>query len=323
MKWFFFKNKKRETGPVVERILKHIADENAFDIEDDADCAEMLLNSVERACAYAKNLVEELGEPFILDRKAPSGKAIGPVLFDTTKDAVETLRHSAKIKEVFTSTQSRECFFLLTMHRREYMILGNEIEGEMIKRGVLQNAVEFLDHEFSSAAPTLLELREKLTENVMRYLIGLAPARMREDKIIRADMQRSEAMLKAQMKTLDSALKENKIASAPASLQGKLSQVKREMTGLKEKLDSLSATSEPAPCLQKIREILDSPHKHFRLERVEMRVGDFGVKSDTGKLVRFHECHFGEDERLAVFLASINRDNAQYLWPELAEDPQG
>jgi hypothetical protein len=322
MKWFF-KKKKRETGPLVERILKHIADENAFDIEDDAECAETLVNSVEKACAYAETLVEELGEPFVLDRNAPSESAIGPVLFDTTKDAVDALRHSVKIKEVFTRAQSRNCFFLLTMHRHEYMILGNEIEGEMIKREVLQNAVEFLDHEFSSAAPTLLELREKLAENVMRYLIGLAPARIRQDKILRTEMERSEAMLKAQMKTLDYALKENKPMSASASLQAKLSQGKREMSGLKDKLDSLSTKTELAPCLQKIREILDSPHEHIRLERVEMRVGDFGVKSDTGKLVRFHECHFGEDERLAVFLASINRDNALYLWPELAEDPQG
>jgi hypothetical protein len=322
MKWFF-KKKKRETSPLVERILKHIADENAFDIEDNADCAETLVTSIERACAYAGALVEELGEPFVLDRNAPSERAIGPVLFDTTKDAVNALRHSVKIKEVFTSTQSRNCFFLLTMHRHEYNVLGNEIEGEMIKREVLQNAVEFLDHEFSSAAPTLLELREKLTENVMRYLIGLAPARIRQDKILRTEMQRSEAILKAQMKTLDYALKENRPMSAPASLQAKLSQGKREMSGLKDKLDSLSTKTELSPCLQKIREILDSPHEHIRLERVEMRVGDFGVKSETGTLVRFHECHFGEDEHLAVFLASINRDNARYLWPELAEDPQG
>jgi len=322
MKWFF-KKKKRETGPLVERILKHIADENAFDIEDDTECAETLVTSVERACAYAETLIEELGEPFVLDRNAPSERAIGPVLFDTTKDAVDALRHSVKIKEVFTSTQSRDCFFLLTMHRHEYMILGNEIEGEVIKRDVLQNAVEFLDHEFSNAAPTLLELREKLTENVMRYLIGLAPARIRQDKNLRTEMQRSEAVLKAQMKTLDYALKENRPISAPTSLQAKLSQGKREMTGLKEKLASLTTQSEPAPCLREIREILDAPHEHIRLERVVMRVGDFGVKSPTGKLIRFHECHFGEDEHLAVFLASINRDNAQYLWPELAEDPQG
>jgi hypothetical protein len=322
MKWFF-KKKKRETAPLVERILKHIADENAFDIEEDAACAETVVNSVERACAYAESLVEELGEPFVLDRNAPNERAIGPVLFDSTKDAVDALRHSVTIKEVFTSTKSRECFFLLTMHRHEYMILGNEIEGEMIKREVLQNAVEFLDHEFSSAAPTLLELREKLTENVMRYLIGLAPARIRQDKSVRTEMQRSEALLKAQLQTLDYALKENRPISAPASLQAKLSQGKREMNGLKEKLDSLSTKSELAPCLRNIREILDSPHEHIRLERVVMRVGDFGVKSDTGKLIRFHECHFGEDEHLAVFLAAINRDNAQYLWPELAVDPQG
>ena len=305
------------TDPVVARLTKRIAEENALNPRTDPGCANELALAVSVACAYVRAMVDELDAPFVLERNPGKERALGPVLFDSRLDALEAMRKASRVKEVFTSSNAEECFFTLTMHRREYHVFGSEVVGDMIKRDVLQQAVEFGDHNFSCAAGSMKELSDKMVENVVLYLAGLAPKRRRENDRMRAEYSRSEELLKAQMKTLQHALMEHRPFGVAGPLHSKLAQGEQELAGLAGKVSTLSTTESQA-CLKEIQDILLSPQDHVHLERVEMRVGDFGVKTATGQQVRFHECCYGDGERLAVFLAALNRETAAFLWPELA-----
>ena len=309
---------RRELGadPVIGKLVQRIAQDNSFNLRTDSDCADDLIASVAVACAHVRAMVDDLGEPFALDLNQRTENAIGPVLFDSRQDALAAMRQASKIKEVFTSSAAHECVFILTMQRHEYHVFGSEIEGDVVKRDVMQQAVEFGDHNFSSAAGSLEELGDKLVENVVLYLAGLAPQRMKADEKMRAEMLRSEELLKAQLKTLQHALMEHRPFAAPSQLQGKLAQGGQELAGLAGRLSKLTA-KDMHLCLEEIRDILLAPERHIHLESIEMRVGDFGVKSSTGKLVRFHECCYDDGKRLAVFLASMTRDLARNIWPEL------
>jgi hypothetical protein len=315
---FFTRHKNGHEDPVVEGLVRRIADDNGIDVRHDSRCADDLTDAVRAACSHARAMIDELGEPYVLDRKGAMGSALGPVLFDTRKDGLDALRSSSRLKAVFSDPDVRECDFLLTMHRHEYVVFGIELAGEMIKRDVMQDAVEFSDHNFAAAAPSLGELRDILTQNVVLFLADLAPERKRRDEEVRKQLHESEALLKAQLHTLDAALRQNRPFSAPTSLREKIEQGSREMAGLTHRLESLPQKLDPGQCLAQIRAILLEPQDHVRIERVEMRVGDFGVKSETGTFIRFHECVLADKERLAVFLASLDRDNAAYIWPELA-----
>ena len=318
---FFFRKQHTEADPVAARITGRIADEHGIDMKSGTGCSDLLGEAVHSACAYARGMIDELGEPFVLDRNMPMDSALGPVLFDSRKDALEALRNASRIREVFAGPDVRECVFLLTMHRHEYVVFGNEVEGEMIRRDVMQDAVEFKDHHFSAAAPTVAELRDMLTENVVLFLADLAVKRQRRDEAVRTEIRHSEELLKAQIKTLNSALREARPFAAPASLKAKVSKGQSEMEGLTARLSSLAEKPDPLKCVQEIRATLLAPQEHVRLERIEMRVGDFGVKSEKGTFIRFHECVFGDGERLAVFLASMDRENARHLWPDLHASP--
>ena len=309
---------RRELGadPIIGKLVQRIAQDNSFNLRTDSDCADDLIASVAVACAHVRGMVDDLGEPFALSLNQPTETALGPVLFDSRQDALAALRQASKIKDVFTSSAAEECVFILTMQRHEYHVFGSEIEGDVVKRDVMQQAVEFGDHNFSSAAGSLEELGDKLVENVVLYLAGLAPQRMKADEKMRAEMLRSEELLKAQLKTLQHALMEHRPFAAPSQLQGKLAQGGQELAGLAGRLSKLTS-KDMHLCLEEIRDILLAPERHIHLEGIEMRVGDFGVKSSTGKLVRFHECCYDDGKRLAIFLASMTRDLARNIWPEL------
>lgn len=125
------------TDPVVARLTKRIAEENALNPRTDPGCANELALAVSVACAYVRAMVDELDAPFVLERNPGKERALGPVLFDSRLDALEAMRKASRVKEVFTSSNAQECFFTLTMHRREYHVFGSEVVGDMIKRDVL------------------------------------------------------------------------------------------------------------------------------------------------------------------------------------------
>lgn len=217
-----------DTDPVVARLARRIAEENALNPRTEPGCANELALAVSVACAYVRAMVDELDVPFVLERNPSKEKALGPVLFDSRLHALESMRNASRVKEVFTSSNADACFFTLTMHRREYHVFGSEVVGDMIKRDVLQQAVEFGDHNFSCAAASMKDLSDKLVENVVLYLAGIAPRRKRENDKMRAEYMRSEELLKAQMKTLQHALMEHRPFGMAGPLHSKLAQGEQE-----------------------------------------------------------------------------------------------
>ncbi|RXM21914.1 hypothetical protein EO238_26555, partial [Citrobacter sp. AAK_AS5] len=65
-------------------------------------------------------MVDALGAPVVLDRRKRTAEALGPILFDSRKDALDALRDASRVRQVFADPDVRECVFMLTMHRREY-----------------------------------------------------------------------------------------------------------------------------------------------------------------------------------------------------------
>lgn len=306
---------------VIERLLRSIEEDNALELSG-SRCAEELTAAVSIAVAHARTMVDALGEPFMVERNRGRESALGPVLFDSRQDALAALRNTSKIKEIFADANARECVFALTMHRFEYDFFGTESAGEMVRRDVLQKAVEFTDHHVSCAAMSMEELGWMLAENVVKYLATFVPKRRLADEKTRSEMRHSEELLTAQLKTLHRALQENQPFAGSNPLRAKMTQGKEELASLRGELSSLFAKKPSRDrCLGEIQDILRTPGDHIRLECIEMRVGDFGIKSDTGVPLKFHECSFGDGQRLAVFIAAITRENAVHIWPELELSP--
>ena len=282
-----------------------------------ADGMRLLHSAVTHACAYARSMIDMLESPFVLQRNNPEHHTLGAIFFDSRTDALAALRSTARIKSVFSDPVATECFFVMTMRRHEYTVFGTELAGEMIRRDVMQDAVEFLDHKFSVAAPSMDALRRMMTENVVLYLAGLSVQRRGQDKRSLTDLRQSEEVLRAQMKTLQCAINAESAYGRATLVHHKMEQAQRDMTELKARLTTLAAQTASDNCLQELDAILSAPHEHIRLEQVELCVGDFGIMSKTGKTIRFHECCFADQQRLGVFLCVIDRENARHLWPDL------
>lgn len=311
-----------ESDPDVRGMIARIAAEKIPALQGASDLVSKLATPVAIARDYARSLVRELGEPKRVDKSLWTRDPFIPVLFATPREGMDVLKRAPTLKAAFGSA-ARECFFLMIMHRHEFEILGSELDGEIIKRGVLQTVVSFEDHAIPIAAPSIGQARTAIAAELVLFLAGLTPSRLRQADAIKAELRHSETLLKAQLDALERASKEFRPLAVPPDLRGKLSQGRAEFQALKDKLAALPRHPEPARYLELVQDVLRHPHEHIQVERVTMRVQDFSIKApkDKGREIQFIEFRTGGEQRMAVLFASMTRDMAAVIWPDLADAP--
>jgi len=306
-------------GPTVAELARGIIAEYADTLSAD-NCRTDLEKSVGPALDHARDMVRRLEPSVILDPSKRSRSPLARFLFASREEELDVLRQASRVRQVFVR-QAERCAFLLTMRRREYELLGTELENDMVRSGVLQHAVEFLEHNVPLAAPGLEELEHMLVREIVRYLAAIVPTRVRQNRSAKAEIMRSEELLKAQLHTLEQARREeHRPFAVPDALRGKVNEGERELEAMEAKLRALPLAQDTMHCLKETRQMLEEPEPHIRLERVAMRVDDFGIKSDKGEPVAVHECVYDNGRRMAVVIAEISRETAMALWPDIRAD---
>ena len=263
-----------------------------------------LRDAVSISLAYARQLVDSLGEPVTIEPRLASRDPLVGAFFSSSEEANRVLAGAPAITD---------CFFLLVMVRRERKIVGSVREGEMIQRGVVQLSETFTDHEILAASSSLEETRRDLRRLIILDLSRKAAEDITEAHEARAELRTQKDNLKAELRTLelDSAISDRRAEAerAMASIRRELSRVEQDLTGVSPRLDSLD------DYLEHVRHILANPQNSLSIEHISMRLNDFGIKVDTfpdeqGSNVSFIEVK-GRLGRRAVLLACMRLEKAR------------
>ena len=307
-----------ESDPDARRIIARMAAEVIPEFRGLPNLVPGLAASVAVARDYARAVVRELGEPRRVGANSWARDPFIPVVFATPDEGLEAFRRAPAVRGVFEDG-ARDCFFLMTMRRHEFEILGSELDGEIVKRGVLQTVVGFEDHAIPIAAPSVAEARAAMADELVLFLSGLVPERVRRTDTFRVELHDSEGLLRARIATLEQASREFKPLSVPADLRGKLRQGREEFQALEDKLANLPRHPDTGRYLELVRDVLRHPHEHVAVERVTLYVQDFGIKvaKDKGREIQFIELRTGGKQRMAVLFARMSRDMATLIWPGL------
>lgn len=306
-----------DTNPHVAHLVASIVADISPQFEKISRCHEALAQPVSIALAHAWKIIGALRNPLALDLHLwPSDPSV-PVLFPSVQECLDVVSRTSCVKKIFATGHAETCFMFLTMRRHEYVTLGSELSGEIITRDVQQHVVEFIEHRIPFAASTLKDLRQTLVASIVLYLGGIAPRRIHDMQAAQTEAMHAEELLKGQIHTLDCARREYRPFSVPRDLLAKLLHGETELAILEQKRVVLAKALDSNDCLAEVRKVLADPHEHIRLEHVEMRVGDFGITSKSGKWMQFQECVYDNGQRSTVLLASVNRKTALRIWPDL------
>lgn len=276
-----------------------------------------LLQAITIAVDHAQNIVATLPNPLLVEEHLWTGRQLVPIIFASAQDALEIMGRSQALRQLFSDPYLSTCFLLMTMHRHEYETLGHEMDGEIVKREVLQTVVDFTDHRIDLVASTMPALTRKLMEHIVLYLAGLVPEQRQQSLATQKNLRDNQELIKAQMRTLQLARQEYSPFTMPTPLKDKLDQGQAAMQSMTDQLHALSTDLSSQDSFEQILDILAHPKEYIRLEPITEYLLDFGIKSVQGQAVNFLDCIYDQDKRSTVLLLGLTRATAQKIWPNL------
>lgn len=265
--------------------------------------------ALDRSARYLEESIRLFQGPVSIRRQAWSTDPLVNACFGSVEQLEAFLRGNTAMREAAERAGCREVHFLLTMSRREEIVYGSTIMGEIIRRDVPQEVVTFSDHRCVAPGMTLQETSGQLLRLALELLASLASASILETRKRREDLERERTSLQYELKILR--LKGQGLGSDLAK-QGEIeSEIDAGQKVLRE-LDAqiarlTSEFSDLEDYLKLVEGVFTAPESMLRFEDAILMVNRQGVKNyqgtdDPSRPIRFVQFSTSERSR-AAFLA--------------------
>lgn len=238
----------------------------------------MLRTPLDNTWQYLDTIVEHIPGGLTVSRQA---FAIDPrvrVLFEDANAMNDIFSTSPVIsKYLAANTGVENLYVMLCMEKQERAFLGTQLEGDMIKREVMQTAVTFSSHQLLSPAENEALAKEgikccafegllkKVQEEIMYSHFEIKKLEERKHDLMRE--------LRARKTELGSAAVDNTVTTPS------MEKIKQELTTTENNLINAKTQSEsPQQHLQYIVETLNEPELYLSVKPMSITVNNLGIK---------------------------------------------
>jgi len=273
-----------------------------------------LMPAVAHTLKYADELIIQIPAPVSIEADSWNTNPFVRSLFLDNKEFKNFFSEHKALKEFFQKTNASRCCALLVMNRKDKKIFGVEMDGEFLKRDVLQTTVDFSDHHI--VAPTISEA-ETRKELSLRVLTLLATHSL-EDILslieLKKDMETEKHILEIKLNMRDGRdCSRKSFLPDESDNTGKTSDAHEMLGELDRKIaEARLKLNEPEDYLNRVTELLYHPEQFLRSESVRMFVNDMNIitkNEHQGKAdeIRFTEFSTDTGLRKAAVLVDYNR----------------
>jgi hypothetical protein len=239
--------------------------------------------------------------------------------FAAAADVAPALSASADLRAFFEQhPELQEAYGVLGMAMAEKHILGVALEGETMRRDVVQQTVSFSDHQVRVCGRSEAELREELVRRLVDQLGLEGLARFAADQSRRGVLEQERALLRARLQLLERqgvGVRGVLGDEPPAGLE-ELARLHGQIDDNERSLEHLGIRSESLEReLGHLCEVLSNPGAHiyvegrrFRLNRMNVVLSD--TSSEAGAEITFEVGRLPTDPpRMRAFtLVRFRRD---------------
>jgi hypothetical protein len=132
----------------LDEAVEHVVDEISGRLRAVPGYARRLRDPVATALRAVDRMVEDIPGALPCNRESYIADARVNAFFANHRGLQEVFSQSREVRDLFDENAGVEqCFALLCMHRDERRQLGTAVEGETLRRDVLQTTVSFSDHQ--------------------------------------------------------------------------------------------------------------------------------------------------------------------------------
>lgn len=289
----------REHAATVQEAVERVIDGTEPRLRLVPGYRRKLQQATATALDYVNDLVDQI--PPVLE-VTPATFVSDPqvnAFFATPDDLRDIFSQSPELRAFFdeiANSDATEGYALLCTTEYEKTLLGTELNGDILRRDVMQTAVYFSEHKVMSPAASEADVRRGLKQcifdalviHALRHIANLKSKRRGlEDqrRILHARLRARQAQGNGLTRLLASAYPE---AGAQQHLEQQLAETEQKLAQMPASLDVLG------DYLNEVRKILAEPQAFIRLRLVTFNLDRMGIKVDNsssqaGQQVRFAE----------------------------------
>lgn len=306
----------RDSEQNLRQILIRAATERAIEGTDSRLRAlngyrKKLQGPIERAVEHVVALVDSIPEAVELSAAGFGSDPRIRALFCSVEHLHEVLGKMKDVREYRATHRAADIYALLTVRKEERSVLGIALEGESLRRDVLQTAVNFTSHCCIGLASTEPDTRRELKQRAFDFLVAKALARLVEIKQGKSDIERQRTLLQRKLDAMragDWGLEAEISNGGPPfgdistleaeinAIEAELGQYRGEDLGLEESLGHIGG-------------VLMDPGSWLDLRPITLTLDHRGIKSDESgeqfRDIEFSELCSKSGERRLVLLVRI------------------
>ena len=157
----------------IQQAVEHVVDETAARLRAVPGYARRLRGPVITALQTIDRMVKEIPGTLDCRRSTYASDPRVNAFFVNYGDLQEVFSRSKEVRELFeTNASAQQCFALLCMHRSERRRLGVAMDGDVLRKDVMQTAVSFADHHLDAPGLSEADARCALKCCIFNSLIG-------------------------------------------------------------------------------------------------------------------------------------------------------
>lgn len=289
----------RQPRAVIQEAIENVVDGTEPRIRLISRYQKKLQEAVSTSLTYIDELVEAIPAPIEVSRKTfindPEVNAYFVTIDDLQRIFSQSLELSAFFDDVENSHQ-HEAYAMLCMNMSEKRVLGVEVNGDMIRRDILQTAVNFSEHKIMSPASSEAGIRQGLKQCIFDGLITYALQGISSLKTQKNDLQDQRRILHAKLRhRLSQGTGMNALLATAYADQTEVAEVEVQLADAEKQLREMPVyRNAPLGYLNEVKNILAHPETFLKLEIVTLKLTRMGIKSCAESSVACNTIHFAE-----------------------------
>lgn len=259
----FFGNSGEDEPPNLTEAIEWAVDRVDARLRNLAGYPDRYRKPVAHALIYAQALAEKVPGPIPITTEAYASNPLVHALFAVQGDLHRAIAAS-RAMQLFQRDYpaANEVYAMLCMRRQTKKLFGMEMQGDILRRDVRQEAVFFTDFTIAEPGLTETEARERIARGFFESLVVHVVNRIEERKLERAALEQTRDELMARLRT--------------ASLDQR-AQYEAELYEVLNRLGAAVASLELSHYGKDFDAVMFQPDKHLYLERTEINLDSMGI----------------------------------------------
>ncbi len=274
--------------------------------------------AVERSVSHIQGLIDGLPEPVEISRRSFSDDPRLRAFFSSPGRMQEAIAQAPSVVEYLENRRGHfpdYIYGLLAPRMSERKVLGMELQGDRVRRDVLQEVVDFSNYRFFGAAGSEVEAREGIKRRAFDFLAGLALKRILHLREKRSELERQKRLLQSKLDTMQAGN-----WGLEPMLAGEEAEHPDYRT-LEQRIGTVEADLMKLPCskngleqrIECINAVLERPEDGINLRQIELHLDAMSVKVEDPATaddppVRLTEFYSSSGEKRVALFGYFPRD---------------